>query len=132
MGDCHRGGDLDLLGAHLASGLVSQQGDELIDQRAEDGRRRSPVAQDGELVVDERVIGNVKTHEISLRVRARPTCRTAAAPVAVTSPAAFTALLSLLLYEEKERSKGERGAVSGFRPAGRVPMASCGGRPGPG
>ena len=54
-----------------------------VHQLAEDRRRRRGVPQDGELVVDERVIGNVQAHAVSLRWAGRPDAQNRGRPRAV-------------------------------------------------
>ena len=57
---------IDALDAYRSGRLVSEQSDEFFRQRPEGRRRRCLVAQDRELVGDERMVGNVYSHRLNL------------------------------------------------------------------
>ena len=58
----HRGRDVDRLGAHVAGRLVGEQGDELVGEPPEGRGVGALVAQRGELVGDQRVVGDMDPH----------------------------------------------------------------------
>ena len=71
VGDRDRGLDLNLLGAHVARGLIGQERHQLVDELAEDGGRSLLVSQDGELVVNERVVSNVQVQAYGVGIAHR-------------------------------------------------------------
>ena len=78
--------DLERLDAHVAGGLVGQQRDQLVDQAPEGRRVGALVAQVGQLVRDQLVVGDVHAHAAKLtRVHEPDAARSLPQPTAATT-----------------------------------------------